>query len=184
VAPTLFIVIGLVAVGVAGLSITQREQTEAAFEDNVKPSGTDCRFSGQRLGEEYYCSYQNVGSVKGDYEVERIPTTPSELAQKANLDLRQAVEKCDTLLDVGYDCTVMGDGSTLSGGGYLEGDGELTEREWQLRLDQKKAYNHSLLSYGNAVGGTGTGVQPWQRCWRHWNRRSALATHFREGAVL
>jgi hypothetical protein len=150
-------------VGISGLIIAQREQLQAIFEESLKPSVAECKFAGQRLSGEYYCSYQYVGNGEGYYDARKIPTKPSEVAQKAKLDLRQAVEKCDTLLDVGYDCTVMGDGSTMSGTRSLGQEGKLSDQEWESKLEQKRSYNHSLLSDSTAVGGTGTDVQPWQR---------------------
>ena len=68
---TLLIVVGMVAVGVAGLGIAQREQLPAIFEDGLKPSAAECKFAGQRLSGEYYCNYQRVGNGEGYFDAKK-----------------------------------------------------------------------------------------------------------------
>jgi hypothetical protein len=60
VVSNLIFVIGLVAVALGAVVVTQAEQIGDVMEETMKPSATDCKFSGQRLSEKYYCTYRNV----------------------------------------------------------------------------------------------------------------------------
>jgi hypothetical protein len=61
----------MVAVGIGAVVATQAEQIGIMMEEATKPSATECEFSGQRLGEKYFCVYRNANGQQY-FDVEKI----------------------------------------------------------------------------------------------------------------